>query len=274
MSQKHNIYEAFLYKYKKFIIALSYTPGFDISYVINDINSTFNFKVIKLDGPDMLNSDSIFNYDKLNKDISDILNSDKEKLNKGELGFYGSGILIYGITFSEKSLKFKIDLQLHFSTSMNMFLKTNNSTVEIYNKFRDLLTTNKINKYFNIKTNPTMELNDAVFEKIIDYLEFRVYGKDYAIYSTKKKKENEKKPLEPLYNKKVVSALEQSSKDQKVVESYNKDMIDLALSTSADDIDNDPRYADKKIHTSSYEMKKLEASLSDIDDDVDIDTDS
>ena len=38
-----------------------------------------------------------------------------------------------------------------------------------YNKFKDLLTDNKINKYYNIKSEPTNELNDSVFNKIIDF---------------------------------------------------------------------------------------------------------
>ncbi len=280
MSSKHNVYDAFLYKYKKFIIALSYTPGFDISYVVDDISKAFNFKVIKLNGPFMLKPDSVFDYDKLNRDITDTLNSDQKNLDIGMPGFYGSGILLYGLNFPPKMLKHQIDIQLHFSTSVNMFIKTNIGpnnqilyTVDDYNKFKDILAENKINKYFNIKTDPSAELNDAVFDKIIDFLEFKVYGKDYELYSTKTSKEKATKPLEPLYNPESVPALEQSAKAEEVAKSREKDMIDLALSISADNIDNDPSYANKKIHTSSYRYKKLAAMLSDSDhySDTDID---
>jgi len=115
---KYNIYEAFLYKYKKFIIAFSYTPGFNPQPIINDIKNTFNLVTIKLDGSDMLKSDSIFNYDKLNKDIKELLDKNKMKINDSELGYYGKGILLYGLNFPQDKIDVPIDLQLHFITSL------------------------------------------------------------------------------------------------------------------------------------------------------------
>lgn len=105
MNNKYNVYEAYLYKFKTFILAMSYTPGFDIDFLIEDIKQTFNFKVVKLDGPDFLKADSVFNYDKLNKDIDKII--EENKTITLTTTTYGTGILIYGLHFQPKLIKEK-----------------------------------------------------------------------------------------------------------------------------------------------------------------------
>jgi len=192
-TNKYNIYEAYLYRFKKFILAFTYTPGFDIKFLIDDMQQTFNLNVIQLDGDSYLKSNSVFNYDKLNSDIEKILEKNKEiTLTTTN---YCTGILIYGLNFPSKLLKFQIDIHLHFSLSANLFLKTNsNSTLDEYNNFKTLLADNKIHKYFNIKSTKLIDINNSVFDKIIDFLEFKVYDKDYKIYSTKAKKENKLLP--------------------------------------------------------------------------------
>jgi hypothetical protein len=183
---KYNIYEAFLYTFKNFILVLTYTPGFDIDFIIDDMIQTFNFKLIKLEGPSDLKQDSIFNYDKLNNDVIKYIEDNKEITSTTTS--YGTGILITGLNIPSNILKFKIDLHLHFSLSSNLYLKTvKDSSIDEYNKFQSILVDNKINKYFNIKSFKSIEINNSVFEKIIDYLEFKIYGKDYNIYSTKSK---------------------------------------------------------------------------------------
>ena len=183
---KYNIYEAFLYTFKQFILVCSYTPGFDIDFIIDDMIKTFNLKLIKLEGPTNLKLDSVFNYDKLNNDVAKYLEQNKEVTSTTTN--YGTGILICGLNFPSKSLNFQVDLHLNFSLSSNLYLKSiSNSTVEDYNNLKIILINNKINKYFNIKSNKSTEINDSVFDKIIDYLEFKVYGKNYKLYSSKSK---------------------------------------------------------------------------------------
>lgn len=178
---KYNIYDAFLYKNKKFILAFSYTPGFNPSNIIEDMFKTFNLKVIKLECSNM----SDCNYDKLNNDVKKILDENDFTLKTSyERGYYGVGILIHGINFQQNKLKFKIDLQLHFSISKSMYL-ANQSNKENYDDFKKYLDTNKINKYYNIKSEPNNEFNDSVFRKIIDFIEFKIYKKeDYNLYTT------------------------------------------------------------------------------------------
>jgi hypothetical protein len=196
------------------------------------LKQTFNFKVVKLDGPDFLKADSVFNYDKLNKDIDKII--EENKTITLTTTTYGTGILIYGLNLPSKLLKFQIDIHLHFALSGNLFLKTNSSsTLEEYNNLRNLLVDNKIHKYFNIKSNRSIEINNSVFDKIIDYLEFKVYDKDYKLYSTKAIKENK---LETISKPKQISTDDSKQK-------FTDDETDIILIDSAlsDAENNDER---------------------------------
>ena len=201
---KYNIYEAFLYTFKKFILVLSYTPGFNIDFIIGDMLETFNLKLIKLEGPTDLKEDSVFNYDKLNNDVLQFLEQNKDV--NSTTTTYGTGILITGLNFPPKLLKFQTDLHLHFSLSSNLYLKTiPNSKIEDYNTFKIILGNNIINKYFNIKSEKSIEINNSVFDKIIDYFEFKVYGKEYNIYSTMAKSTPVKMPQPEQKNQKYTS---------------------------------------------------------------------
>jgi hypothetical protein len=266
-SQKHNIYDAFLYRYKKFILAFTYTPGFNPNLIIDDIAKTFNLQIIKLDGPSMLKPDSVFDYAKLNDQVNKLITDSNAKLNTNIIGYYGQGILIHGLNFPTKMLNFQIDLQLHFSTSIGMFLKSNTDpdgkavyTIDDYNKFKDILDENKIHKYFNLKTDASTEVADAVFEKIIDFLEFKVYGKDYDKYSTKAKKEiassNTTNP-KPMINPKSVDVYSGSNIAQQKKEKYDELLTDSILSSVSDLYDSNPLYATKKKHTNFNIYKQM-----------------
>jgi hypothetical protein len=273
MNSIHNIYDAFLYRYKKFILAFTYTPGFNINYIIDDIAKTFNLQIIKLEGDTMLKSDSIFNYSKLNSDVNKLLTESDFKIKTNSPGYFGQGILIYGLSMPTKNLDFYIDLQLHFSTSVTMFLKSNSDpdgkiiyTIDDYNTFKDLLTENKVHKYFNLKADVSPDLNDSVFEKIIDFLEFKVYGKDYEKYATKLQKEkNKKNDLTPLVNPKPTDVLAISEKNQLANEKRDELLTDAILSSVSDIFDANDKYPTKKRHTNYNiykKMAKLESELS------------
>lgn len=270
--QKFNIYDAYMYKYKKFILALSYTPGLDIQPIIDDMAKTFNFITLKLEGPNMLKQDSTFNYDKLNGEIKKILDENQKTLELNIPGSLGKGILIYGLNFPQNKLTTQIDLQLHYSASVSMFLKANTDdfglpayTVDDYNKFKDLLAENKINKYFNIKSVVGSELNDSTFEKIIDFFEWKVYGKDYATLSTKAKKENAALPIKPLVNKDAIDILEVSKKNEVIRDEIDTDITDASLSISADNLDYSGKYHTPIKETARYINKKIEESFTESD---------
>lgn len=266
---KFNIYDAYMYKYKKFILALSYTPGLDIQPIIDDMAKTFNFITLKLEGPTMLKQDSIFNYEKLNEQIKKILDENQKIVELNIPGSLGKGILLYGLNFPSSKITTPIDLQLHYSASVSMFLKANTDefglpqyTVDDYNKFKDILSENKINKYFNIKSVVGFEINDSTFEKIIDFLEWKVYGKDYATLSTKAKKENQNKPL---INKDAIDILEVSKKNEVIRDEIDTDTTDASLSITADEADYNGKYHTPIKETARYINKKIEESFTESD---------
>jgi hypothetical protein len=152
-----------------------------------------------------------------------------------------------------------------------MFLKSNTNpdgktiyTVDDYNKFKDILDENKIHKYFNLKIDATTEVADAVFEKIIDFLEFKVYGKDYDKYSTKAKKEiassNATNP-KPMINPKSVDVYSGSNIAQQKKEKYDELLTDSILSSVSDIYDSNPLYATKKKHTNFHTYKQMAKNI-------------
>ncbi len=257
-TNKYNIYEAYLYRFKKFILAFSYTPSFDIQPIIDDMKITFNLHLIKLDGDTYLKSNSVFNYEKLNADIEKILADNKEvSLTTTN---YGTGILIYGLSFPTNLLKYQIDIHLHFALSANIFLKTNSkSTLEEYNNFKIILANNKIHKYFNIKSKNLTDINNSVFDKIIDYLEFKVYDKDYKIYSTKAIKENKIKPTSKI----------SSDTSDTVNTSLTPDEIDIITTDIAL---HEAEYDNTTIDSDETEINTYTDTETDLNLDIDTDT--
>lgn len=184
MIPKYTIYDAYLYNYKQFIIIVSYTPCINISNLINDLVTTFNFKQINAIY-DINNIDE-YNYDDLNNKVEKYLEENRFNIDNSFKGYYGVGILIYGHSFPSNKLKFKVDLYIHISASLNMFLKYNDKhTKDLYNKYSLLLQTNKINKYYNIKNEIDMDFNDKIFNKIIDFISSRVYKKSKNLSNDK-----------------------------------------------------------------------------------------
>lgn len=192
---KYNIYEAFLYKFKQFILGITYIPGFDISNIIDDISKTFSLIPIKLNDDFNLDNKNLENF---NKKVNNIIEENNLRIKSNFPIQNIQGILIYGLTLPDKLLSFNINFHLHLSLNKEMYKKLNkNADIKEYNNFQKLLENNKIHKYYNIKTELNKKLNNNIFDKIVDFIEFKLYGKDYNIFSTAARKK--KKSLKENY---------------------------------------------------------------------------
>lgn len=181
----YNVYEAYLYKFRQFIFVLSYSPGIDIKSIIDDIALPFNFRIIKLEN--IKDSDD-FDYNKLSNDVNKILNENKLTINGDGPIHNIKGILIYGLNFPVKSLFFKVDIQYHLSLSKKLYFKFNND--DKYEYYSKIVESNKINKYFNIKEEINKNINDQIYDKLIEFIEKKVYGKNYEKLSLTYNKNN------------------------------------------------------------------------------------
>jgi hypothetical protein len=231
----YNIYDAYLYKYKQLILIITHTPGLDISDLITDISQSFNMRTIKLEGPNMIKKDNLdqYNYKKVNNDVANILKEKDDKLNSSFKGYYGQGILLYGLSFPKTKIDFRADLHLHLSITQKLFIKLN-SDVEgsLYDSFKDILSQNIINKYYNLKTDMTDEINDTIFHKIIDFIEQKVYGKNYEEYSTKNKMLKENSQSEQTEESKTSSQTDDSKYDtivDEITDELEEDSIEQIL---------------------------------------------
>lgn len=244
----YNIYDAYLYKYKKFILIITHTPGLDITDLITDISQNFNMRTIKLEGPKMIKKDNLdqYNYKQVNNDVANILKENNDKLKSSFKGYYGQGILLYGLSFPKSKIEFRADLHLHLSITQKLFFKLN-SNVEgsLYDSFKDILSQNIINKYYNLKTVMTDEINDIIFYKIIDFIEQKIYGKDYEKYSTKNKmlKENtQTEESNKTEESKTSSQIDDSKYDtivNEITDELEEDSIEQALEDAEYNFFND-----------------------------------
>ena len=234
----YNIYDAFLYKYKKLILIITHTPGLDITDLITDISQNFNMRTINLEGPKIIKKDNLdqYNYKKVNNDVANILKENDDKLKSSFKGYYGQGILLYGLSFPKSKIDFRPDLHLHLSITQKQFIKLN-SNVEgsLYDSFADILSQNIINKYYNLKTDMTDEINDTIFYKIIDFIEKKIYNKNYEEYSTKNKmlKENtQTEESDQTEKSKSLSQTDDSKYDtivNEITDELEEDSIEQAL---------------------------------------------
>lgn len=228
----YNIYDAYLYKYKKFILIITHTPGLDINDLIKDISQSFNMRTIKLEGQKMIKKDNLdqFNYKKVNSDVANILKENNDKLNSIFKDYYGQGILLYGLSFPKSKIEFRADLHLHLSVTQKMFIKLNSDVDgSLYDSFKDILSQNIINKYYNLKTDITDEINDTIFYKIIDFIEQKVYGKNYEQYSTKNKMSKEDSQIELSQESNQTDESKYKTIVDEISDEIEKDSIEEAL---------------------------------------------
>jgi len=222
-NNKINVYDAFLYKNKKFIMVFSYLPNtvHHVQPFIDEMAKSFNLKIINMD--QLL--DKPISYTKLESHVQQILSESNTKLQSMSpslnFGYYGQGILIHGSSFVNHKITFYVDLHLYFSLSLTIFLSLNpTKTIDDFNLLKKSFENIKINKYFNLKpdlNDDSDKILDEVFFKIVDFIEFKVYGKDYDIYSSLNKKT---KPMPKSKSKSVL----QKSYDNEYMQSVIDDI--------------------------------------------------
>lgn len=137
-------------------------------------------------------------------------------------------LIIKGLSF-DKSL-----LTINADTHINISIKIED--VEISKQYKETLSTNYINKYFNYKLGSVVdELINNIFNFIIDSIEKKVYKKDYD--KLNHKNFNNAKPISSML---ISDPNTISIKDQKqaLLEKENMAMDD-EISFDKEDSDND-----------------------------------
>ena len=151
-----NVIEKFLEKFHQCIILLSGFDKLHLNEYAKNLADNLNFELISFDYP---------SFDKLNSEVSTLLR-DKST---------NHGIVIYGLSFPNESLKFKPNI--HISVSGSKALIDND---EKFNIYTENIKKNIINKFKNIKD---LDYHDQIYEDIfnlcIDMTMKRVYGDRY-----------------------------------------------------------------------------------------------
>ena len=228
----YNVYDAFLYKNKLFIIAITYYPDLNIDPIVQEISKPFNLAQLYLKSTDLTDITK-YDFESLNNNITRLITASESKLQLNQRGYFGQGIIIIGNILPFEKISKKIDIHIHIDTNIS-HLKTLKSDYDEqkFNTFKTFFTSinQKIHKYINLKSEINDSIIDQVFNKIIDYIEHSVYKDSYDTYATN----NPKMPniTVPI----AINASDSIDITDKSSESIEDDKIEDVINTSSSDI--------------------------------------
>ena len=184
-----NIKDFFLQLNKKFILFVSYSPGFKL----DNFRSVFENDLGLL--PMTLNCDEMYpkNIDFINFDDLNLKINEKIK----NLDTLKSNILcyvIYSLSFPKKKINFHYDLHIHLSVKSKLFYETLiidkivGVSPEYLKNSEKFLDDNIINKYYNIQSYDDNDVDDIlnkIFDFVVQFWEKNIYGKKYKLFAPK-----------------------------------------------------------------------------------------
>lgn len=188
-----NILEAYIKKYKQFIILILGLPCTNKSEIAKELVTDLQFPIISI-------NDYIYENSYIEKKIMDVefkiyehpKNYDWDKLNKDVNDKKTKGVIIYGNYIEKNKINFDIDFCYFFNMNSNLCktiliekkmlpYKEDDEKVKIYFKeifnpiYEQLKVDLKINKFFNLKENTTFdESYDELFENLMDLIKKKI----------------------------------------------------------------------------------------------------
>lgn len=188
-----NILEAYIKKYKQFIVLVLGLPCSNKSEIAKELVIDLNLPIININ--DYLKQDAF-----IEKIVSDVKfklyehpnNYDWDKLNSDVSEKKTSGLILYGNYIDKSKLNFEIDFSYFLSMNTNLCknlliekqmlpYKEDEGKVKIYFKdifnplYEQLKQDMKINKFYNIKENVTFdEIYDDLFENLMNNIKRKI----------------------------------------------------------------------------------------------------
>lgn len=161
MNHEYNILDVILLKNKKYIVLLSGLPFSPIEKIAAELEKDFNAITLN------------YLHLELNDDLSVINNrvTDLLKKTKSQL------IIILAKSFPSNNIKLPIDIHFNISISKNLVIELDpNKTPNLYEQYQEIIKTNKVNRYINIKKDYNLdEIILHIFNFIIDDITKKVY---------------------------------------------------------------------------------------------------
>ena len=188
-----NILEAYIKKYKQFIVLVLGLPCSNKSEIAKELVIDLNYPIININ--DYLKPDTF-----IEKIVSDVKfklyehpnNYDWDKLNSDVNEKKTNGVILYGNYIDGSRLNFEIDFSYFLSMNTNLCknlliekkmlpYKEDEEKVKIYFKdvfnplYEQLKQDMKINKFYNIKENVTFdEIYDDLFDNLMNNIKRKI----------------------------------------------------------------------------------------------------
>lgn len=184
-----NILEAYIKKYKQFIVLLLGYPCSNKSEIAKELVEDLHLPIININDylkPDVFVQKTISNIKFKLYEHPD--NYDWDKLNNDVNSIKSNGLILYGNFIDKNKIDFKIDFCYFFSINTNLCKKIliekklihyneNDKRVKVFffnifePLYKQLKNDIKINKFFNVKENTTFdEIYDEVFDNLMELI--------------------------------------------------------------------------------------------------------
>ena len=147
-------------------------------------------------------------------------------------------MFILAKSFPSNNIKLPIDLHINISLNKTLTMELDTSKTEnLYEQYQEIIKTNRVNRYINIKKDYDLdEIILNIFNIIIDDIEKKVYGDKYNTLSSKVKSVSDTDSEQPY---KIVQKPDPYKlvADPKAMSYQQKK--DKALKTTIENIDSD-----------------------------------
>jgi hypothetical protein len=173
MDKEINIIDAILMQKKVYNIIISGLAAELITNISKILESDFNAIVLNYNHLELDDNLTV-----VNDRVNDILLKKKDE---------PQIIIIIGKLFVAKKIKFQVDYHIHLSINKTLFLELYpDKTSEYYDNYADVLKTNYVNKYMNVKKESDInEIINNIFDLIIENIEKILYGDKFNALSHK-----------------------------------------------------------------------------------------
>lgn len=219
---EYNVLDVLLMKKKKYIVLFSGLDFSPVEQIANDLANDFGAIVLNFIHLGLTDS-----LDPINNRVNDLL-AKKESNPKP--------LFVIAKTFPLSNLKIPVDVHIHISLHQIAIQRLDPlKRSELPQQYMDSIKTNRVNKYINLKKEFDInEVENEIFEIIIDDIEKKVYGDDYATRGSKSntsqpQNQTQTKPSDPLklsFNPNVPSIQEKKLLSTTNAEQEIKDAID------------------------------------------------
>lgn len=166
-----NLLEAYIAKHKRLVIMLSYTPGLDMSSIIEDLNRDLGFTVLHMEGKALAQLD----YNPLNMAVRAAMD-ENEVDNRASIIDVPLKLIVTAPVFMTDKLTWKSDVHFKLAASAKLASRLTGNDERGSHTGAPPPGEARVTRFINIATENWHDVADKIFEKLMSWLDTRMHG--------------------------------------------------------------------------------------------------